>query len=639
MAIINKIDWPVLDSLVTAQQHNREAHSPVVSLYRWWARRPHAVAGAILDGASAEFGDGQFVVADPFSGGGTVAFEAVRRGHVVYAQDLYPWPSLALAAALTPTDAKKLAKASDELLKKLESYRDKYCRSHGASTVEVTHVIRVRVAPCQHCDLAMHLFREPFVSLASRKVNELDSFFGCDACGSMSLRPADAKRFQCDACGRYAIIAQSRNSTTRPMVRCPHCYRELRLRELLDRTPAWKAILVQVRSFKADSVTGPQLRTIRPDDRVNDIAPAPEEEALRVPIPVGVETGHLLRSGFRFWGDLYTHRQAQTLLAAIREVETMDYSDSIKARLRFAVLGACEMPGYLCRWARTHPKTFEATANHRYSRSTVVTETNLLSPVGRGTLPRRLAAAQKGLKWLQDKSMPRHVSIASSHAKRRKLAQGVLVATGSSARQLLQDGSARLVLTDPPYHDDLQYGELSRLFHAWLTVALGIPMPDESMEAVPNPFRGANTERYEDIIRTCLNESRRTLASNGRLVLTFHNNKLEAWTALRNALSGANFVVVGLATVRAENSTDHSKRNKRAFLSDLVIECVPSNYYCANKSVRLAVKGRDHKAERQNLLAVGLAVAETVNNRTTSNLNKLYEANLRKLGGANKLIQ
>src|SRR5437870_2765829 len=116
MAIIDRINWPILDSLVEVQQRNRETHSPVISLYRWWARRPHAVVGAILDGARAEFGKESFLVADPFSGGGTVAFEAVRRGHAVYAQDLYPWPSLALATALTRTDARKLAKASEELL-------------------------------------------------------------------------------------------------------------------------------------------------------------------------------------------------------------------------------------------------------------------------------------------------------------------------------------------------------------------------------------------------------------------------------------------------------------------------------------------------------------------------------------------
>src|SRR5436305_1585907 len=73
MAIIDRSNWPTLDSLVKVQQRNRETHSPVISLYRWWARRPHAVVCAILDGASAEFGSDLVVVPDPFSGGATGA--------------------------------------------------------------------------------------------------------------------------------------------------------------------------------------------------------------------------------------------------------------------------------------------------------------------------------------------------------------------------------------------------------------------------------------------------------------------------------------------------------------------------------------------------------------------------------------
>src|ERR1700730_16713632 len=102
MPLINHVDWRALDRLVVNQQRNRCAHTPVISLYRWWARRPHCFAGAVLDAAKKEFQTESFLVADPFSGGGTVAFEAARRGLSIYAQDLYPWPSKALATALTP---------------------------------------------------------------------------------------------------------------------------------------------------------------------------------------------------------------------------------------------------------------------------------------------------------------------------------------------------------------------------------------------------------------------------------------------------------------------------------------------------------------------------------------------------------
>jgi adenine-specific DNA methylase len=295
------------------------------------------------------------------------------------------------------------------------------------------------------------------------------------------------------------------------------------------------------------------------------------------------------------------------------------------------------MAGYLCRWSRTHPKTFEAVANHCYTRSTVVVETNLLSPMGRGTLPRRLLAAEKGLNWLQVEPLPERIIVCNGSARRRRLQRGAMVVTGSSARQVLGNGTVQLVLTDPPYHDDLQYGELSRLFHVWLGVALATPPPAEDTEAVPNPVRGTDTHCYEDIVSECFRESLRTLAPDGRLVLTFHNHNLAAWTALRNALIRSGFFVVGLATVSAENSADHGKRNRRTFLCDLVIECVRRPARGAAGVVSLM--GRADTEQRRNLLAIGRALAETVNMQLSCGLKERYEEHLSRMGKGDKLIR
>lgn len=102
MALIHRVNWNSLDRVVVRQQRNRSAHVPAISFYRWWARRPHSFARAVLDAAQKQFRRESFLVSDPFSGGGTVAFEATRRGLPRYAQDLYPWPSQSLATALMP---------------------------------------------------------------------------------------------------------------------------------------------------------------------------------------------------------------------------------------------------------------------------------------------------------------------------------------------------------------------------------------------------------------------------------------------------------------------------------------------------------------------------------------------------------
>ncbi len=638
MAVIERVDWSVLDRQVETQQRNRETFSPVVSLFRWWARRPHAVAGSLLDAAIKVFGDSSFVVSDPFSGGGTVAFEAARRGLVVYAQDLYPWPSMGLATSLNRANADELRSAKACLINQLQPLRALYKSRDGSSTREITHVIRVRVAPCTHCRSEIFVYRDPLVSVASRIEGETRAFYGCAACGVVTERRRGIQSFSCGACQIRWPIDASAGYSQNPQIHCPHCAKHSPLSDLLSLAPRWHPVLVSERMVQ----NGRDSHTLRPVDDGDPVSDQPINRpslsVLDSPISPGLETRHLIRSGFQRWRDLYTERQVQSIQTALKEVNCLSVSEPVRARLLLSVIGACEMPGYLCRWERHHPKAFEAIANHRYSRSTIAVETNLVSPTGRGTIPRRLEAAERGLRWMASERLPRQTRHAYTSAKRRKLSNGALVVTGSSERQLLMDGSARLVLTDPPYHDDIQYGELARLFHAWMKEALGVPLPDEFSEAVPNGQRGSDSTRYEELVSACLAESRRVLSRDGRLVLTFHNKDMRAWSALANALRTAGFRVVGIATVSAENATDHSKRGKESFLCDLVIECVPRRP--GRPSERsLSTCGELTSPERRNLIAIGRALAERVNYREPVGMAERYESHLRALGEDRLLIR
>jgi hypothetical protein len=301
------------------------------------------------------------------------------------------------------------------------------------------------------------------------------------------------------------------------------------------------------------------------------------------------------------------------------------------------LLGAAEMPAFLSRWDRFNLKPFEGTANHRYTQTTFAVESNLLSPVGRGTIPRRLQAATQSLQWFIDsRQRPPKVAVTVPGRRgRKKTDWDVLVTTGSSVKQALQSGSVNVVVTDPPYFDDVQYGELARLFHVWLKVYDPSVVVDESAEAVPNSTRGTSSADYEATIAACLAESRRTLKSDGRLVLTFHNKKVVAWRALAGAIATAGLKVTALAAVLAENQGDHCKRSVNAMLHDLVIECAPAN---APRLPSLSLEFTPKSAAEKNLAAMGLALAECVALGDAANLGAGYRAHLERLGVRSRLI-
>lgn len=621
MTILSGVDWKSVSALVEKEQYNRELHSPVVSSFRWWARRPHRVMASIIESAISVYGRNHLTVSDPFSGGGTVTFEAYRQGLPVYAQDLYPWPSFCLSSALQTVDPQDFAKSSQEVLKSLAHLRTAYRFTRDGETVELTHILRVRTGCCPGCRHRVYLFPGALVSLVSRRQGEQGAFLACRACGHVHRGWRSSRHFKCPLCASSTPLNPEKQKGS---FQCPHCSRLVKIQDALTNPPAWHPFLVQEIRPEAKR---PQalVRTIQEGDPTTDTCAAGGVEALKRPIEQGVETDRLSNAGFAHWGDVYTHRQTKTIAGALEAIRGLDALPGMKDRLAMAVIGASEMAGYLCRWDRFHPKAIEALANHRYAHTTVAVETNLLSPVGRGTIPRRMVAARRALDWVMDVGrQDTRVTQTSSAGERRKIGREAVVATGSSVRQLPMDGSVKLVLTDPPYYDDVQYGELSRLFHLWLGQYLELSPPAEALEAVPNRHRRVTGEDYEQRISQCLSECRRTLAPDGTLILTYHNRKFRAWQALCNALINAGFTVSGLAVVRAENSADHTKRREGSILHDLVVECAPSS---SGKHSHDLATGTDLPTDvERELLAMGQALARSVNAQDGSSLRDFYEA-------------
>ncbi|WP_426336765.1 hypothetical protein ACN9MY_01780 [Pseudoduganella sp. R-31] len=576
--------------------------------------------GALLDAAVAHYGP-TLTVADPFSGGGTVTFEAARRGVKAYAQDLYPWPTRGLAAALNTCDKEELAEHGQKLLAKLNQHRIAYRTQSGA---ELSHILRVRIATCVSCENQVHEYPHALVSLTSRAVNDNEAYFGCRACGELTLRKRNIASFTCGGC-------KLRWQVEKKHVGCPHCSKA-------ELHPfGWRAVLVQ----ELVTVKGQLRAVLRPvaeGDPVEVKHASDAHQALLTRIPAGKETNRLVDNGLKTWGDLYTLRQADVLVEGLQSIAALKCSGTIKDRLAFALLGTAEMPAFLSRWDRFHLKPFEGMANHRYTQTTLAVESNFLSPVGRGTIPRRLEAAVQALQWLVGSKVesPKVITAVPNKRVRRKTDWDVLVTTGSSACQALQTGSVSVVVTDPPYFDDVQYGELARLFHVWLSVYDPNVKVDESAEAVPNSIRGTSTADYESIIASCLAESRRTLQEGGRIVLTFHNKKMAAWRALAGAIGTAGLKVTALAAVLSENDADHCKRNVDAMLHDLVIECSSAD---TSKSLGFSLEFTPKSTAEKNLAAMGMALAECVAEQESANISAKYLSHLDRLGARSRFIK
>lgn len=606
-ALISDVVWSDVETRVRAQQRNREVHTPTISLFRWWARRPHALIGAILDAASADR-DAVPVVSDPFSGGGTVALEAVRRGLPIYAQDLHPWAIAGLRGALEDIDPDELESASQRLLSQLaETRRQLYggTDSNGRRS-EVITALWVRRVTCPCCDTAVFLYPYSYLSRASRVADERWGWWGCTSCGSVTRSSSDAKERRCSGC-RRRLPPGSRALLPDRQMRCPQlsCGHQF---DALERPTSWTMSLVQ-REVRTEAGLAmlfdrPTPLEVAQGARDTELVPA----ALAGEIPQGLETSVLHRAGLRTWESLYVPRQIESLVEAARIIEELRCSAQVKRRLRLAVCGAGEMAGRISRWDRHYPKAFEAVANHRFAVTGLSAEVNLLADRGRGVLTHRLAASVKAARW-RKQHLPAAVRIRRREAGAARISpEGAVLSQGSSARQLAPRRSVDLVLTDPPYFDDVQYAELAALFLVWAratALAADSVEVDLKSEAVANTRRGTDVERYRELLTAIFQETRRSLKDDGRMILTFHNTDLRAWWALGRALADARFSVRALAVAWAENDVDHSKRGRRGFTRDLVLECrgTPSD------APLIVLAEHDNDSQAYELVSAGRSVA------------------------------
>lgn len=580
---LRHLDFEALSAAARREVRNREVHLPPISTYRWWARRAETINGAIIEAVNLDR-PGRLVVSDPFAGGGVIPLAAAVRGHRVYAQDLNPWAATGLAAmlALPEPDALRagIAALGQRVLPETTAAYGTMLEDGQAA--QVSHTFRVATASCTHCGHHQRLFPHALVTLLSRiERNRPEAFLACRN-GHLFHGRRD-RRSRCTTCEAWCDPQTA--YTPRRVITCIACRRQDKLEARARDGLSWEVVLVERAGVGRRELALPTAGELaaadgehwQPSRHLGTIQP-------------GQETAVLRRHGFRDWQDLYPRRQRSVVEHLLSLIDGCSTNVAVTAALRQAVVGSTEMAGLLSRWDRFYLKSYESMAGHRFNFTTLAVEPNAWGTVtsGRGTTFRRLVQLVKAAEWLHAKTQrpllvrgpvpstaPLVSPLGGVDVDGQPPAEDldVLVAVGSSQRQLLPTGSVDLVLTDPPYHDDVQYSELSQPLRAWA----GLPLEDTAGDAVVNRATGqlVGAGSYSDLLTLIFRESARVLPADGHLIFSYANRSPTAWADLLDALQRAGLRASGCAVVHSENETDHAKRGVRACTLDLLLDLVP----------------------------------------------------------------
>jgi putative DNA methylase len=148
-----------------------------------------------------------------------------------------------------------------------------------------------------------------------------------------------------------------------------------------------------------------------------------------------------------------------------------------------------------------------------------------------------------------------------------------LLIQGSSASLPLDADSVDYVVTDPPYFDSVQYGDLAAFFRVWLQklVPTEVDWTYDVSESAVDPQANGNGQ-YTQVLGEILGECHRLLKKDGgRLIFTFHHWNPKGWAALTKALKRAGFALLNRYVVHSENPASVHIKNLKALRHDAIL--------------------------------------------------------------------
>lgn len=573
-----------------------QCSNPLYRVHRWFARRLGSQFRAILTGLSLEPHEAErfwdvylgevplegATVLDPFVGGGTSLVEAERCGASVIGFDIDPVTTFITrfeleATAYDPT-APEIAALCDFVSAQIAPFHRSTIAGVGERVV--LHHFWVECRTCDTCGTSFEV--HPHYQLAYSKEKGGQWVF-CKHCHEVSELSIDRKELRCE-CGTRTRIAQG--TLSQGKVQCPSCGTVSKLRDRGDapKRPEWRLFAQEyieessagiTRHFKK-ATKGDRIRYGRARRMLNKIEETEGRFAPDRTIPTeGRSDNRPLIHGFNSYRDLFNARQLLhlTMLGkAISRVEDPGSQRLLAMAFSEHLTTNCMYTAYAFGYRRISPMF----SIHSYRHITRPVEINpWLDGIGRGTFPNVLSKIAKAIEFAKAPTeLDPKGGRQASHQHRTSTSEVSMhpwkVLSGSSrasistksseSLQEIPDDSIDLILTDPPYFDNLSYSELSDFYLAWHQ-SLGIAEPpyDERSMSAPIKTNLALTNRTEESIddyqtrlTQIFKECHRVLKVNGICVFTYHHKAISAWLAVGVALARSGFSCSSVLPLRGE---------------------------------------------------------------------------------------
>jgi adenine-specific DNA methylase len=587
------------------------------------------------------------VILDPTAGGGSIPIEALRLGYSVIANELNPVAAAILYATLDypvrfgPSLATEISKYGELLLQKMQrellnlfptshipsEERVKLANSISGSLVEqylcerVDDFLFCREVTCPSCGGEAPLLTSCWVAK--------------DDANAWAVRIAkDGNKRGGKAWFETYRVVNGRGpngedpdlaTVADGIGTCLHCHQAIQEGEIKDQANGrsehgrWTERLYCIAAVrfepKLDANGRPEryksgarrgeiktrkVRFFRPPNerdlaalavaerRLTDKWPEWEAAAL-IPtekIPDDMNDLRPIRYGMTRWCDLFTPRQLFGYLTLVEELRRLtpeviralgeDRGQAIVTYLQFAIDKATDYNSKQTYWHSGRCVLTGTFAQHNFALKWTFGEMNFTGPSsGAAWALEQVIDAYEGIAELVE---PVYRRVAAGAPLPVKILHGTAAHLGG-----LADNSVDLVCIDPPYYNNVQYGELSNFYYVRHRRTLRDLYPEvyarrlvnRQDEAVANPARDGSKEAadaaYERTLGEIFAECRRVLKPDGIMTVMFTHVDQDPWETLTRSLIGSGWHIT--ATFPVESESTALKQNSGNVLSSIFMTC------------------------------------------------------------------
>jgi len=473
-------------------------HTPVYKMHRYFARRPWSVFRALVE----HYSNPGSIILDPFCGGGVTVVEGLRLRRKVIGVDINPIATFITRMEVTDVDLDEVKDAFEQVeaacRDRIESLYMTTCpkckQRVPADWFEWSNVV-----VCKECARTVELHKADRVRKGEKIPGVSAGNYKCYHCG-VAWRPSECKRIDGVMTSVHIICPKCKHKGEFP----PNGH---------DRELAASAAFDFDTRVSEGHLWYPELEM-------------PDWWDLRRPY-----NAHIKR-----FDQFFTPRNLLANAVLGTEIRKGHFNENINQILAFVFSASLRFTNRMVfrnkGWQSGKPIEW---ASSTYWLPEVFCEINPWF-----AWKNRARAVERGKRYSQEEISDKCV-LCDVHDGLSKDATAFLW-TGSSTKTPIPDSSVDVIITDPPYGNNVLYAELCNFYWAWVGSILNKNgLIDDNEEAVVSKEHKKGLAEYRTLLYEVFRECHRVLKSGRWMVMTFHNKEFKVWNAIHLAAHDAGF--------------------------------------------------------------------------------------------------